>query len=189
MVLYTTKLYGLNDEALNSNDTVRIDRSDAGLILFRVESDAGWTVSDNSLWFQAVKESNNSTIKVNFMENISAVDKVAPLRIKYAPNADVGIYIQQKARVSQLNVSKFENIKIYPNPVNDYVYLCFGDDYPEKIRISITTIQGTVLKIRELTYVQANQIIELDVAELGVGQYLIQLSDGKYQKIFHLIKY
>jgi hypothetical protein len=187
--LYTLTLFDPSDKILHPNDTIKINSSNAGSILISVESDADWTVSDNSMWFQAIKESKNSTIKVTFMENLSAIDKVAPLEIKYASNADVTINIQQKARVSQLNVSKFENIIIYPNPANDYVYLYFGDDYSGKIRISIATIQGLLLKTRELIDIQANQIIELDVAELRVGQYLIQLSDGKYQKIFQLIKY
>jgi hypothetical protein len=186
--LYTLTLFDPSDKILHPNDTIKINSSDAGSILISVESDADWTVSDNSMWFQAIKESKNSTIKVTFMENISTKDKVAPLEIKYASNADVTINIQQKARVSQLNVSKFENIIIYPNPANDYVYLYFGDDYSGKISISIATIQGLLLKTRELIDIQANQIIELDVAELQVGQYLIQLSDGKNQKIFQLIK-
>jgi hypothetical protein len=186
--LYTIKLYGPGAKILDENDTIKIDFSDAGSLSIVIESEADWTVSENSLWFQAVKE-GGSSIKVTFMENISAIDKVAPLEITYASNAEAGINIQQKARVSQLNVSKFANVKLYPNPADDHVYLYFGDDYPGKIRISITSVQGFVLQTKEITDTQANQIIELDVAGLQIGQYLIQISDRKDQKILHMIKY
>jgi len=186
--LYTIRLYGPGSKILDENDTVKIDYSDAGSISIVVESEADWTVSENSLWFQAVKE-GGASIKVTFMENISAIDKVAPLEITYASNAVAGINIQQKARVSQLNVSKFANVKLYPNPANDHVYLYFGDDYPGKLRISITSVRGSILQTKEITDTQANQIIELDVAGLQIGQYLIQLSDGTYQRIFQMIRY
>ena len=188
VILYTIKLYGPGSKILDENDTVKIDYSDAGSISIVVESEADWTVSENSLWFQAVKE-GGASIKVTFMENISAIDKVAPLEITYASNAEATINIQQKARVSQLNVSKFANVKLYPNPANDHVSLYFGDDYPGKIRISIASVQGFVLLTKELYDTQANQIIELDVDGLQIGQYLIQISDGKDQRIFQMIKY
>lgn len=188
VILYTIKLYGPGSKILDANDTVKIDYSDAGSLSIVVESGADWTVSENSLWLTAVKE-GGSSIKVTFMENISAKDKVAPLEISYASNARAGINIQQKARVSQLNESKFANVKLYPNPANNHVSLYFGDDYPGKIRISIASVQGFILQTKELYDTQANQIIELDVAGLQTGQYLIQISDGTYQRIFQIIKY
>ena len=97
--------------------------------------------------------------------------------------------MSKKQRISNLNISKFENIRLYPNPANDHVYLYFGDDYPGELRISIASVQGFVLQTKELYDTQANQIIELDVAGLQVGQYLIQISDGKDQRILQMIKY
>ena len=129
-IIHTFKLYGPGNKLLRLNDTIKVDKPDAGSISIRVESDADWSVSDNSLWFRAVKENRTSTVNVILMENISAKNKVAPLEITYASNAKVGINIEQKARVSQLNTLKFENVILYPNPANDHVYLYFGDDYP-----------------------------------------------------------
>jgi uncharacterized repeat protein (TIGR02543 family) len=171
---------------LYNNDTIKTGQSDAGSFSIKVESNAEWSVDENSLWFKAVKE-NNTSVKVTFMENISVINKKAPLKIKNSNN-ELQIIIEQKARISNLIISKFENVNLYPNPANDHVYLYFGDDYPGKIRISIASLQGFILQTRELYDTQANQIIELNVADLRTGQYLIKVSNKTGQKIFQMIK-
>jgi uncharacterized repeat protein (TIGR02543 family) len=177
-----------NGNALHNNDIIRIDNTDAGSFSIKVESNAEWTVSESCLWFKAVKESSTS-IKVTYMENISVIDKTAALKVLTALNAEMQINIQQKARVSQLSISKFENIKLYPNPANDYAYLFFGEELSGKIRITVASIQGLVVQTRELTDVQTNQIIDLGVAELQSGQYLVKVSGKTGQKVFQMIKY
>ena len=180
-------LTGPEGKPLHNNDTIKTGQSDAGSFSITVESNADWSVEENSLWFKAVKE-NNTSVKVTYMENISVINKKAPLNIINSNN-DLKIIIEQKARISNLNISKFENIKLYPNPANNHIYLYFGDDYPGEIRISIANVQGFILQTKELYDTQANQIIEMDVAGLQVGQYLIQISDGKDQRILHMIKH
>jgi uncharacterized repeat protein (TIGR02543 family) len=177
-----------NGNALHNNDIIRIDNSDAGSFSIKVESNAEWTVSESCLWFKAVKESSTS-IKVTYMENISVIDKTASMKVLTALNAEMQINVQQKARVSQLNVSKFETIRLYPNPANDFAYLYFGEEFSGKLRITIASIQGLVVQTRELTDIEANQIIHLDVAGLQSGQYLVKVSGKTGQKVFQMIKY
>jgi uncharacterized repeat protein (TIGR02543 family) len=177
-----------NGNALHNNDIIRIDNSDAGSFSIKVESNAEWTVSESCLWFKAVKESSTS-IKVTYMENISVNDKTASMKVLTPLNAEMQINVQQKARVSQLNVSKFETIRLYPNPANDFAYLYFGEEFSGKLRITIASIQGLVVQTRELTDIEANQIIDLDVAGLQSGQYLVKVSGKTGQKVFQMIKY
>jgi uncharacterized repeat protein (TIGR02543 family) len=181
-------LTGSGGTALHNNDIITIGNSDAGSFLIAVEANAEWTVSESSLWFKAVKESSTS-IKVTYMENIAVTDKTAPLKVTTALNAEMQINIQQKARVSQLNVSKFENIKLYPNPAYDHACLYFGEELTGKMRISIASMQGTLLQTKELTDIQANQVVELDIAGMRTGQYLIKVGNETGQKIFQMIKY
>jgi uncharacterized repeat protein (TIGR02543 family) len=181
-------LTGSGGTALHNNDIITIGNSDAGSFLITVEANAEWTVSESSLWFKAVKESTTS-IKVTYMENISVIDKTASLKVTTTLNAEMQINVQQKARVSQLNVSKFENIKLYPNPAYDHVYLYFGDELTGKLKISIASMKGTLLQTKELTDIQANQVIELDIAGMRTGQYLIKVGNKTGQKIFQMIKY
>ncbi len=187
--LFTLKLYGPDQNILHPNDIIKIDNPDAGSISISVESNTDWAVSENSLWLKAVKESGSSKITVTYLENISAKDKVAAIRVSYTSNPDFVVNIQQKARVSQLNNSKFENVKIYPNPANDIVYLNFGKVEFEKVLISITNIQGFTISTKEYEDITSGQIIGLIVSELPVGQYLINIGNGVQSKSFHLIKY
>ncbi len=181
-------LTGSGGTILHNNDIITIGSSDAGSFLITVDANAEWTVSENALWFKAVKESNTS-LRVTYMENISVIDKTASLKVLTALNAEMQIIVQQKARVSQLNVSKFENIKLYPNPAFDHTFLYFGEELTGKLRISITSMHGTLLQTKELTDIEANQIIDLDVANMRNGQYLIKVSNETGQKILQMIKY
>jgi hypothetical protein len=187
--LFTLKLYGPDQNILHSNDIIKIDNSDAGSISINVESNTDWAVSENSLWLKAVKESGSSKITVTYLENISAKAKVAAIRVSYTSNPDFVVKIQQKARVSQLNNSKFDNIKIYPNPANDIVYLNFGIGEFEKVLISITNIQGFTMSTEEYSDITTDQTLGLNISELPIGQYLINIGDGIHSKSFHLIKY
>jgi hypothetical protein len=181
-------LTGSGGTILHNNDIITIGNSDAGSFLITVDANAEWTVSENALWFKAVKESNTS-LRVTYMENISVIDKTASLKVLTTLNAEMQIIVQQKARISQLNVSKFENIKLYPNPAFDHTFLYFGEELTGKLRISITNMHGTLLQTKEFTDIEANQIIDLDVAGMRTGQYLIKVSNETGQKILQMIKY
>jgi hypothetical protein len=187
--LFSLKLFGPDQKLLHSNDTLKINNSDTGSISISVESNTDWAVSENSLWLKAIKESSTSKIIVTYLENISAVDKVAAVKVTYTSNPEMVVNIQQKARVSQLNDSKFENVKIYPNPANDYVYLNFSKEEFERVIISITNIQGFIISAEEYNNITPDQIIRLDTSGLPVGQYFISIGDGISHKSFQIIKY
>jgi hypothetical protein len=123
------------------------------------------------------------------MENISVLDKQASLRVTTTLNAEIQITIKQAARISQLKASKFEKIGIYPNPASDRTSISFGEEMKGKVRISVSSIMGTLLKTIELTDIQANQFIELDISGIRRGRYLIMIVDETGNKAFNLIKY
>jgi len=181
-------LTGSGGTVLHNNDIITIGSSNAGSFQITVDANAEWTVSENSLWFKAVKESNSS-LKVTYMENISVIDKTASLKVTTSLNAEMQINILQKARVSRLDVSKFDNIRLYPNPAIDHAYLYFGDELTGKLRISITSMQGTLLQTKEFKDIEANQIVDLNIAGMRTGQYLIKVSNGTGQKTIQMIKY
>lgn len=181
-------LTGSGGRIIHNNDVITIENSDAGIFLINVEANAEWSVTENSLWFKTEKTSNN-TLKITYLDNISVVDKQAPLKVKTALNAEMQIYIQQKARLSQINFFGHNNVKLYPNPATDYFRLYFGEDFPGKLIITITNMQGNLLKIQEFSDIMSNQTVDIDVAELMTGQYLLRLKYRLGSKTFNLIKY
>jgi hypothetical protein len=182
------KLTGPDGKTLHNNDTIKLDLSYAGSFSAGVESNFNWTVNDNSVWLNAVKESNTS-VKVTYLENISVVNKTASIIVENELKNIFQLYVQQKARVSQLHLSKFDDIKIYPNPANNVVYLGLGENEFEKINISITSIQGNIVSEKEYENLSTHQVIGISVSRLIRGHYLLNVSDGSGHKSFNLIKY
>ena len=108
--LYSLELYGPENMALKPNDTLKISSSEAGSMTISVSSNSDWSVTDNSLWFKAVKD-GNSSITVTYLENISAIDKTGALSEIYIQSGVRPEY-PHKARVSQLKPSKFEDVSV-----------------------------------------------------------------------------
>jgi S-ribosylhomocysteine lyase LuxS involved in autoinducer biosynthesis len=53
----------------------------------------------------------------------------------------------------------------------------------------VASIQGLVVQTRELNDIEPNQIIELDIAGMRTGQYLVKVSNENGQKTLQMIKY
>jgi len=186
--LYLLKLYGTDNKVIRSGDTIKIASPEAGSYTFRVESNSDWKVTDNALWFKAVKESPTS-IKVTYSENISVVDKSSSLLVTYASHPDIKININQQGRISQLKDSKLKNAKLYPNPVGDFLYMNHGGYDLEKIVVTIADFQGHIIFIRSFERITAGEITEINVSGLPAGQFLFNITDGSDSRTFQFIKY
>ena len=180
-------LTGPSGTALNNNDVLDLENSDGGSLVITVSANADWTVAENSLWFSAVKESD-TRLRLNYMDNISVVDKEDPLHVTTAMGAQMRIIIRQRARVSQISLSGFGKTELYPNPAGDKTLLRFAEEHKGKIRISIMSFQGILVKTEEYYDIQADQTIELDLATVPSGQYLMLISGEDGHKTLQLIK-
>jgi len=186
--LYLLKLYGPDNKVIRSRDTIKIASPEAGSLTFRVESNSDWKVSDNALWFKAVKESPSS-IKVTYSENISVRDKISSLLVTYTSNPDITINVKQQGRISQLKESKLTNAKLYPNPAGDFLYLSPGDADLEKIVVTIADIQGHVIMVKNFESLPAGDKTEINISRLPVGQFLLNITAGSDSRTFQFIKY
>jgi hypothetical protein len=175
-------------EIINNDDTLSIDQSDAGSLTINVESNFDWTVTENSLWL-SVDIENGTTIKVTYLENISVIDKTAPIFIKNQLDDELKVNIKQKGRISSLKIDKFEGTIMYPNPAGDFVSFRLGEGEFKKIRVVITSIQGNILSGSEYKDIMGNEIIKVNLASLPSGQYLISIGDDTSGRTFRLIKY
>ena len=180
-------LTGPSGTALNNNDVLDLENSDGGSLVITVSANADWTVAENSLWFSAVKESD-TRLRLNYMDNISVVDKEDPLHVTTAMGAQMRIIIRQRARVSQISLSGFGKTELYPNPAGEKTLLRFAEEHKGKIRISIMSFQGILVKTEEYYDIQADQTIELDLATVPSGQYLMLISGEDGHKTLQLIK-
>lgn len=180
-------LTGPEGKTLQNNDVITLGNPEAGSLVIAVNANADWTVTENSLWFKAIKEGNTS-LRINYLENISVIDKEGPLKVTTALNAELQVIVRQEARVSQISLSKFDDVILYPNPAGERTRLSFPRELQGKIRVSISSVQGIHVKTSEYGNIQKNQIVELDLTGIQPGQYLIIISDETDIKTLRMIK-
>jgi large repetitive protein len=176
-----------NNQLLSNFGTVKIDQSTSGTLTLNIESSVTWEISENSLWFNANKQ-NNSVI-ITYLENISTSNKNGEIQFKYGDGNIIIIYLDQKGRVSNLGTNKLLNAKIYPNPSIDHVYMVFGEVSFDKIDVIITNLFGNPVNKKTYFNVIENQILDIDVASLPTGDYMVIIRSGNEQKTFNVIKF
>jgi hypothetical protein len=186
--LYLLKLFGPDNSIIRSNDTVVIETPEAGSLSLKVESNSDWNVTDNALWFKAVKESPTS-IKVTYSENISVKDKTSMLTVTYTSNPDLLINFTQKGRISQIKESRLSGAKLYPNPAGDFLYLDHGKTDLDNIVVIVADIKGNIILQKKYEKLVSGEITEINVSRLPAGQFLLRISDGLNWRTFQFIKY
>jgi uncharacterized repeat protein (TIGR02543 family) len=181
-------LTGPGGNNLRNNDIISLDSPEGGSMVITVNANADWSVTENSLWFNAIKE-GDSRIRINYLENILVIDKESPLKVSTALNAEIQVIVRQEARISQLSISKFDDVIIYPNPAGDRTRLLFPRELQGRIRVTLSSVQGIPVKTSDYADIQANQTVELDLTGIRPGQYLMIISDETDQKTFGMIKF
>ena len=64
------------------------------------------------------------------------------------------------------------SVNAYPNPVTTKLYVSVGSSAKENVKLLITDMSGKVLKVKSA---DSSKAIELDVAGLASGSYILQV--------------
>lgn len=94
--------------------------------------------------------------------------------------------IEVSNRIKNTTIVTNDNLKIYPNPVKNYLNVDFNLDYNEVSGlISLIDLQGKTLYFEKLD--ESNYSISINVSNLPIGLYLIKFKSTKgnlmYKKI------
>lgn len=89
-----------------------------------------------------------------------------------------GTNLQLDDRVGVLSaqIDKNKGILIYPNPNNGHFNVVLGSDFNERVKISIMSSEGKVLKTYETNKTSENQNISLQL-EQPTGAYILKVQD------------
>jgi hypothetical protein len=87
-------------------------------------------------------------------------------------------------RTNVVNTEEDQMIKIFPNPAGDFVYLKVPHHFSTNSVLFVSNIHGSVVKILEVTGSEMN----IDIADLPSGFYLISISNGKTMLKSKMIK-
>lgn len=82
------------------------------------------------------------------------------------------------------------NVRIFPNPVKDFLYLAFELPEAKELFLKITDVGGRIVYIQEArTYINGS-IVDLDLSGYNPALYLLQISsqDLRSQKIYPIQK-
>ena len=82
------------------------------------------------------------------------------------------------------------NVSIYPNPVEDFLYLDFELQEQKELLLKITDFTGRIMFIQEARTFLNGSTIELNISHYSPGLYLLQVAspDLSSQKVFNIIK-
>jgi len=112
--------------------------------------------SNNALKTSSVTVASNS-----FIISVPALSTTAVL-LKSEPNG-----------VNEIK-SKFNEIKLYPNPVSDMLYVQLESNIPENAEITIYDLSGSKIQSTK-GYIIGNNPITLDLSSLSEGYYLLSV--------------
>jgi len=132
---------------------------------------------------------NDTLLKFNVMLPVPVKQAVNPNSMLYIYNPTDGLMAYPMVVLiygsigDQLN--SFENVKLYPNPVQDKFWLESDEFANEEQRISIISVSGQ--KIAEYVFFNQRRI-QLPINDLAAGIYFVYIQGQKKQKVMKFIK-
>jgi ribosomal protein L2 len=85
-------------------------------------------------------------------------------------------------------VSEVIDIQIIPNPVRDICQLQFNASNEYEIQVYLTNVLGEVVEIRQLNTQKGSNNLEMDIAHLPKGIYILTIEAGEQRWVEKLVK-
>ena len=139
---------------------------------------APWLVSykenDQINTFSLFEDENPYTFEITLD---SAVYQIISLRDNYCNATELGDSIVVIADITEnINYNKFRNIKFYPNPSTEKLYIDFKDYNTNSLAIKIIDLNGKTQIIKECYNID-NSIETVDLTGLTKGMYIIEIQN------------
>lgn len=85
-------------------------------------------------------------------------------------------------------MSLIQNVKLFPNPANETIYLEFNASQFTDCTINIYGATGNLIKSKNIEINTGNQVLPIDISELNSGFYFIEMIESATQHNFKIIK-
>ncbi len=183
---YDMKL-NLSTRRLISEDTIVIC-NDAGEIDISVSSAVSWSVVEEAKWI-AVQIVNFKKFSVSFTENITGADREDSITVIDDLDHAIKLIIKQLADCDPeaVNDEFLLETRMYPNPVEDVLFLTFEKMEYDEIRVDVIDSNGKLLSQEEL-YVGSSNQVQIDMSEFTQGIYFIRISNDRGSYIDKVVK-
>ena len=81
------------------------------------------------------------------------------------------------ASIDQSNV--IEEVSIAPNPANDLISVRMNLDHTQNLQIEVIDILGRQTMMMSHNAQEGNNIIPINISEIGTGTYFIKITDSE----------
>jgi hypothetical protein len=98
---------------------------------------------------------------------------------------------QPKMKLAVVNILNGNGVKVYPNPVVDFVDVELWGENPRDFRVSVININGTIVHSEDLKFLQNFwHVLEIPVSGLVRGFYIVRVlsKDGVIYRTFKIEK-
>ncbi|MDP4268195.1 MAG: T9SS type A sorting domain-containing protein, partial [Bacteroidota bacterium] len=157
-------------------------------------SKIAWAVGNNGIVYQTIDGGNtwerfavgntSNLLSVTFAKKNGYITGIGGMVRKFV----VDSIIVNPVGINQITQSESIDIKAYPNPVTDKLYITGNFNGTTYVNISVRDINGKLVQniINETTNGQLTK--ELNVSKLGTGIYFIHVQEGDRYWVQKIIK-
>lgn len=179
----TIKVKQIAADLLTASDSLIEFDAESGSSNFNITSNRDWTITTSESWLTVsrIQGSGNRTISVNVEENLSGVDRLGYVVVRVNENLLDTVTVIQSADIISNILEKQNEIKLFPNPTNEYLNLVI-DTY-EHLAISVFNVFG------EIVFEDLNAKPQIDVSNLKEGIYYIKIYGEKTNYTTMFIKH
>lgn len=191
--------YANQDEIVANNSITNDTRIDITLKWVRINEEIGaWDgsqICDNQTCYAStinetpanapytIKKDSTANLDVHFKPNNNEGDGVVHLKVwnvTDTSDAKIIVYIAKAEgfQTSVADMPKTSDIKVYPNPAKDFLYL---RDLPvnKDVNVEIYNILGRKILSESFSYKSSTNEQRIDINELQKGIYLVRVFDGQ----------
>lgn len=99
-----------------------------------------------------------------------------------------GEYTYSEIRSAIVNGYNADKVTLYPNPVKDVLHISYPNHNKLDIGVSVYNVAGKLMFTKNIRVPEGEQNITIDVANLPVGAYFINLKQGENKLYFKVLK-
>jgi len=169
-----------------SDNTLTIDQPAGSTGTFTITSNMTWSVGSNQIWLTANEPngSRDATITLTAEENTSGSDRNATVNVSGSDGTNHYIIVTQAGLATGIEKPETKSeIRLYPNPNSGRFTIDMnGIDY-ERLRITVTTLAGVVVKDLTLNSQSGVYTHEIDLGRIAGGLYFIKLQTEAFSTV------
>ncbi|MCA1746512.1 MAG: T9SS type A sorting domain-containing protein, partial [Bacteroidales bacterium] len=162
---------------VQNQDTI-ILCNDADQITFKVSTEVTWNYTNTYSWL-ALEVREDSMLSVAFSSNLTGDDRVGDITLFDAQGHEVKIILKQTENClnSVFSSGPWVDLKMYPNPVSDKLFIETGDQFQRELRLEVIDYTGKLLYIEEVPE-GIHEPLQIDMQGFTEGVYFIRIRDG-----------